>query len=123
MKLLKSIMAGLVLGTTTLPVLMSPAEASIDSVAKACTWDFGRTTGYVIAKNITLSSGGSIRGYSHPNEDSWGVKNGNIVFYNKDRRVMTSFDKATVVNGKLVLSGRFLGNGNITHTITCQRGR
>ena len=103
-----------------LGVAVQPAKADMSDVARACTWDFGRNDGFVIAPRIRLAPRGVIDGYSHPNEDSWGIEDGDIVFYNESGRILTRFNQATVIDGKLTLYGRFLGGGDITHTLTCR---
>lgn len=98
----------------------SAAQADMRNVAQACSWDFGRGDGSVIAENIKLASGGKIVGYKQENEDSWGIERGYIVFRNQHGIVSTKFDNAKMENNRLVLFGTFLLHGNTIHTLTCR---
>ncbi len=96
------------------------AQAGMREIARACSWDFGRDDGSVIARNIDLAKDGELVGYNNPNEHSWEINGGDIVFLNKDGKISTRFDGARVAGGNLVLYGRFRLGGNITHTLTCR---
>lgn len=85
-------------------------------------WRFGRTDGTVLAARITLLPGGRIQGYSHPNEDHWGLENGKVVFYNASNQAITRFSSNVQTGGVTVLSGAFLPNPAITHVLTEVQG-
>jgi hypothetical protein len=72
---------------------------------------FCRTTGTLISETVILEPGGKIAGYSHPNERSWAVEDGNLVFKNGNGAITTVFDKWQLGDGYKFL-GRFLPGGD-----------
>lgn len=80
-------------------------------------WKFGRADGSVISEKIRLQKDGKIIGYQSANEKTWGKKNGVIVFYNSDKVITTKFEYYKKIKGVWYLSGTFLLDSNITHTL------
>lgn len=77
-------------------------------------WRFARSDGSIIANSIQLNRNGSIAGYSHPNEDSWDLENGQLVFYDVNGNMTTHFDQIKKnFDGKLVLIARGHGAEHI----------
>jgi hypothetical protein len=91
----------------TTPTLLAQATyQKSQSFFTSKKWRFARADGSIIAKSIQLNRDGSITGYYHPNEDSWGLENGQVVFYNVDGNVSTHFNQLKKnFDGKWVLSG------------------
>jgi hypothetical protein len=80
-------------------------------------WQFGRGDGSVIAKTIRLRPGGKIEGYSHYNESRWGMEGNTLVFYDGSGQPTCRFTTAQTVDGKVVLSGPFIPNTQISHVL------
>ena len=102
-----------------------PASAgNIYDIATTCTWKFGRTDGSVIANAIKLTPTGRVTGYSNPNEFSWAIEDGNLIFRAQDGQVSTRFTSVSLdpTTGQIILRGAFLLNpsSNITHTLNCR---
>jgi hypothetical protein len=70
-------------------------------------WRFRRGDGSVIADDLRLEAGGSIKNHFHENERSWSVSDGCLAFHNSDGAVTTRFTNATRTPLGLVLSGEF----------------
>lgn len=105
--------------------LAFPASAQMREIAKACTWQFGRSNGSVIARSIRLvsssdSSGSNISGYSNPNEHTWSISGDKLIFRNTSGDITTRFNSASVVGGKLVLNGDIVTNPPFKHTLQCK---
>lgn len=81
-------------------------------------WQFGRSDGSVIAARVKLIAGGTIQGYSHPNEHHWGLEGGKVVFYNAASQPTTRFLSGGQEGGVMVLRGAFLPNQSITHVLS-----
>lgn len=104
-----------------------PANAQITrigDIAKVCNWEFGRSDGSVIAPSMQLvsstnSSGSNIRGYKNPNEHTWSVSGGKLVFRNRSGDVTTRFNRASINGGKLFLDGDIVTSPPFTHTLEC----
>jgi len=64
-----------------------------------------------------LQKDGKIIGYQSANEKTWGKKNGVIVFYNANKVITTKFDNYKKIKGIWYLSGTFLLDSNIIHTL------
>ena len=71
-------------------------------------WRFSHVSGAMVVAGVTLRKGGKIDGYSHPNEDSWALESGELVFINADGHVSTRFNVATYIGGVWILTGEFL---------------
>lgn len=80
-------------------------------------WKFGRADGSVISEKIRLQKDGKIIGYQSANEKTWGKKNGVIVFYNANKVITTKFEYYKKFKGGWFLSGTFLLDSGITHTL------
>mgnify|MGYP001193042610 CR=1 FL=1 len=81
-------------------------------------WRFGRADGSVIAEKIRLRRDGTIEGYVHPNEARWRLEMGILYFCREDGVVSTRFGIDRLEPAPAVLSGRFLFDERITHTLT-----
>lgn len=79
-------------------------------------WQFGRSDGSVIG-TMQLLADGNIAGYSHPNENRWAVMGKELLFYNKEGKIATRFNKFENEQEKWEISGPFLLGGNITHVL------
>lgn len=118
MKIVKYLLTALPPALGIFFLAIPKAEAGMLEIAKTCAWDFGRTDGSVIARDIRLASNNRLVGYSNPNEDSWGISGGDIVFRNRSGNITTRFSQAKVNNsGRLMVFGRF--SNTIIHTLTC----
>ncbi|HIH2750322.1 hypothetical protein L3V59_21905 [Burkholderia aenigmatica] len=61
---------------------------------------------------VTLKADGTITGYDHPNERTWRVDNGRLIFLSHDGQESTVFDRALPKRGSLPhYVGRFVLNG------------
>jgi len=110
---------GGIYASVTIHYKLAPAAAVVPAgFPVGIVWRFGRTDGTVIAARITLQAGGKIQGYSHPNEDHWGLENGEVVFYNASNQAVTRFSSNVQTGVVTVLSGAFLPNPAITHVLT-----
>jgi len=92
-------------------------DFSLEKLAKGRTWTFGNaSTGDVFSPSLTLTSGGRIAGYAHPNESAWRVKGGAIEFVTQDGLVSTRFSQMKTVDGRYEVEGAFrLGGPGHTH--------
>jgi hypothetical protein len=93
-------------------------DSPIRDIAIECSsWQFSRTNGEVIARNIRLRSNGRITGYSHPNEAKWKIQNGQIAFLNTNNQITSLFGKPKFVNNRIVFISQSLGS--FSHVLTC----
>ncbi len=95
-----------------------PSPLSHAMPSQSCNWVFSRADGSFIAKGLSLSSGGRINGYSHQNESSWAINDGDIVFLHENGNITTRFNKVKITDRGIVLSGTFLPDKNVTHMLT-----
>ena len=89
-----------------------------DTSAWTRAWHFGRANGDTIAERLVLVAGGSIAGHTSPNEASWGVEGGTLVFYLNDGRPSTRFQWVVTENGQRILRGAFLPDRSVTHVLS-----
>lgn len=94
----------------------SVAELTQESLI-GTVWKFGRSNGSTIVDEIKLLAGGKMEGYYHPNEDHWGVKAGDLVFYRKDGLPSCRFVSLLQNNGIRTLSGEFLFASSVIHVL------
>jgi len=80
-------------------------------------WQFGRGDGSFIAGRIGFEKGGKIRGYYHPNEDSWAYNGCHLMFISKDHKVTTIFNQVEVQNGIRVMKGEFIPYRQVVHVL------
>jgi FkbH-like protein len=78
---------------------------------------FGRTDGVVIAR-MTLRPGGRLEGYRHPNEDSWSIRDGRLVFLNDRGEVTTIFRDVAREGGRVRMTGEFLPGATVCHVLS-----
>jgi DUF1680 family protein len=95
-------------------VLLSPA------LVAGATWQFSRVDGTVLAERMQLLPSGSISGYSHPNEASWAIEGGDLVFRSQSGDVSSRLFVTSLQNGKKVLQGPSLFTPTITHLLSEQ---
>lgn len=110
------------LSTLLSAVAFQANAGSLYDIATACTWTFGRVQdGSIISTTLKLSPTGRITGYSYPNEYSWEINDGALLFRHQDGRVSTRFTSATVntYTGQITLMGAFLLAPGLTHSLTC----
>jgi acetyltransferase-like isoleucine patch superfamily enzyme len=69
---------------------------------------YSRADGSYDVTPVSLLPDGSLLGHSHKNEAAWKVLDGKIAFVTRDGRPSTIFDECEVINGKVLLKGRFL---------------
>ncbi|MGZ4524856.1 MAG: beta-L-arabinofuranosidase domain-containing protein [Mycobacterium sp.] len=67
--------------------------------------EFGNSDGTILAQRIRLLPDGTIDGYQHPNEHSWTLQDGYLVFIHQDGHVTTRFTWYALENGRAVLRG------------------
>ncbi len=84
------------------------------------TWQFGRLDGTVLAERLELLPDGGLAGYAHPNESSWNVENGELVFRSSSNAISSRLFVALSAGGKLVLQGPSLFSPEITHVLAEQ---
>ncbi len=66
----------------------------------------------------TLQADGSIAGIASANEANWRMdERGGLLFLSRDGRITTRFDQVEVRDGQLSLSGEFLLNAEVRHTL------
>lgn len=70
------------------------------------TWRFGRTDGSTICRILQLTPGGGVVNYNHPEEASWALLDGCLVFRNEAGETTTRFRIASADRGGLTLLGR-----------------
>ncbi len=71
---------------------------------------FSQINGYVLG-TITLLPKGAVGGYQNPNERTWSVDDGKLVFRNGSGVVTTVFGEADRKNGVYVFRGAFVSLG------------
>lgn len=69
----------------------------------------------VLNELMQLHHDGTLSGSSHPNETRWGFSAGKLAFYAQDDKISTRFSHFSTEHGKMVYSGQFLPDPNITH--------
>lgn len=72
------------------------------------TFKLCRADGTLDVAPVKLIPGGTLDGYYHRNEAAWGVVDGNLAFLTSEGRPSTVFNRASLIDGKLVLEGDFL---------------
>jgi FkbH-like protein len=80
-------------------------------------FSFGRADGVAIAR-ITLGPGGRLHGYRHPNEESWGLRDGRLVFLDERGEFSTLFEEVAREGGSLRMSGAFRMGSSIRHVLS-----
>lgn len=68
-------------------------------------WTFSTKGGRGIAHFFKFEPDGSISGYNHPNERHWQIIDGTLCLLSSQRVVTARFEKVTIENGLLSLSG------------------
>jgi len=103
---------------------VSWADRVADAPAPLCAEDieqrsfaFSRADGAVIA-TITLGPAGRLHGYRHPNEESWSIRDGRVVFLNDRGEVSTVFQDVTREDGALRMAGAFLLGAPVRHVLS-----
>lgn len=87
------------------------AEAAISAEALVGrSFRFGRIDGSVIG-TLELASGGRIAGYRHPNEHSWSIEVGKLVFRDSDGAPSTIFSPLDAEGDAHAFRGPFLPEG------------
>ena len=83
------------------------------------TYVFRRVKENIPNKQVRLLPNGVISGYSHKNECAWKIINGYIAFLDDSGEPSTIFDGFEIVEGKIVLFGKFLKRApfEITHQL------
>lgn len=71
-------------------------------------WEFLHDKGDVISPQVRLDKSGKIQGVNHPNESSWRLEDGTLVFYHQSGVPSTRFSKMRRDAGKVILSGPLL---------------
>ncbi|RPI95890.1 MAG: hypothetical protein EHM32_04585 [Spirochaetales bacterium] len=103
-------------GTGLAPVSSQTGCISLEDVYST-SWQFGRGDGSFIAGRIGFEKGGKIRGYYHPNEDSWAYNGCHLMFISKDRNVTTIFNQMEEQNGLRVMKGEFIPYRQVVHVL------
>jgi DUF1680 family protein len=80
-------------------------------------WQLARSDGTVLTGPLTLLSGGTIQGSTHPNESRWGFEGTDLTFYGGDGRPTTRFSTVSDQAGRIRLEGIFLPDPTITHVL------
>ena len=75
-------------------------------------WEFRHDEGDVISPRVRLHPDGAITGIDHPNESTWGLEHGTLVFYHASGVPSTRFDSVRHEQGKITVSGRLLLPGH-----------
>ena len=81
-------------------------------------WQFSRSNGEVIAPRVMLMPDGSVSGYSHDNEASWGFEGNDLTLYARNGAPSTRFTTRSERNGLPVLSGVLLLDRSIRHILS-----
>lgn len=77
-------------------------------------WLFGNyTTDTCWCDKMQFNINGRIENYSHDNEYAWKTVNETLVFLSKNNKETTIFDTKEIVNGKILFTGKCLGNNSI----------
>lgn len=75
-------------------------------------WEFRHGEGDVISPRVRLHPNGTIIGVDHPNESTWRLEDGTLVFYHESGVPSTRFTSIQREDGKIILSGRLLLPGH-----------
>ncbi|MCK5721767.1 MAG: hypothetical protein KAI84_04465 [Gammaproteobacteria bacterium] len=75
-------------------------------------WKFRHGEGDVISLRVKLHPNGTIIGIDHPNESSWGLEDGTLVFYHASGVPSTRFTSVRYEHGKIIVSGHLLLPGH-----------
>ena len=82
-------------------------------------WILSSSGGDVLANNLTLLANGAVGGFSSPDEDHWGVYNGQLAFYNAKNSMTSCYPTDTAVaNNGAQLQGPYLLGPGTTYTLT-----
>ena len=94
----------------------APALAPIPELTRELfigrNWEFRHGEGDVISPNVRLNSDGTIVGVDHPNESSWALEDGILVFYHVSGVPSTRFTTVRHDHGKIILTGPLLLPGH-----------
>jgi len=94
----------------------APAPAPIAELTRELfigrNWEFRHGEGDVISPNVRLNSDGTIVGVDHPNESSWALEDGILVFYHVSGVPSTRFTTVRHDHGKIILTGPLLLPGH-----------
>lgn len=71
-------------------------------------WEFRHGEGGVISHRVRIDPNGTIIGIGHPNESTWGLEDGTLVFYHISGVPSTRFTSIRREQGKIILSGPLL---------------
>lgn len=71
-------------------------------------WEFRHGEGDVISLRVKLHPNGTIIGIDHPNESTWGLEDGTLVFYHASGVPSTRFTSVRHEHGKIIVSGHLL---------------
>jgi hypothetical protein len=75
-------------------------------------WEFRHGEGDVISLRVKLHPNGMIIGIDHPNESTWGLEDGTLVFYHASGVPSTRFTSVRHEHGKIIVSGHLLLPGH-----------
>jgi hypothetical protein len=75
-------------------------------------WEFRHGEGDVISLRVKLHPNGTIIGIDHPNESTWGLEDGTLVFYHASGVPSTRFTSVRHEHGKIIVSGHLLLPGH-----------
>lgn len=107
----------LIISKINYSTVVKEEKSYFENISKI-TWKFGRADGSVIAQRIKFLPNKKLKGYSSANEMSWGIKdNKYLIFYNANFKETTVFTFSKKENNKWFLSGAFLFDDTITHTL------
>lgn len=95
---------------------------NVDELCKG-TWILAHENGPVSSDAVRFIPGGTIAGYSHPNEATWRCVNGVLEFMSADGRLSSRFNKVDSAFGSVVrLSGPFLLHPELNLRFSLTRG-
>lgn len=76
-------------------------------------WRYFHAGGRASTEFFKFLPGGAIGGYSHQNECYWQIENGLLSLLNNERKITVTFDSVEFNDGKILLTGKYLGKSPV----------
>ncbi|NOI27857.1 hypothetical protein [Vibrio coralliilyticus] len=104
------------IGVASLLLSGSLGATTLHDIATKCAWEFSNADGEVLDPNVKLNWNGTLT-YQNPNEASWDINDGDIIFRNNSGVITTRFTQVEIdaSTSQLQLKG-----SNNWHILTCK---